>query len=146
EERAAARRERDEALRQRKLAREGQANAERARKEADKQRKRARAGEATARQERREADRQRARAQAHYHQALNLVDTLLTRMMDPRLEYVPGFAEERRQFVETALAFYREFLQEGGTDPDIRHATGRAYQWLGNLYVRLGKAKQAEES
>jgi tetratricopeptide (TPR) repeat protein len=120
--------------------------AQRERDEAVTQRRRARAQQAAAQRERAEAERQRARAQANFHKALNLADNLVTRMNDPRLHFVPGQQEQIQRFLKDAVRFYRDILDVEGADPDIRHAIGRAYQWLGNIYMRLGERAQAEET
>jgi tetratricopeptide (TPR) repeat protein/tRNA A-37 threonylcarbamoyl transferase component Bud32 len=88
------------------------------------------------------ADRQEARARANLLRAIAAVDRMLTRVCDERLKYVPQFEDERRQILEDAVAFYREFLKQEQSDPTLRREIGRAYFRLGKVFDSVGKYPQ----
>ena len=51
----------------------------------------------------------------------------------------------QREFLEKALRFYQEFAQQGGgTEPEVRLETARAYRRVADIQFRLGAVAQAE--
>jgi tetratricopeptide (TPR) repeat protein/tRNA A-37 threonylcarbamoyl transferase component Bud32 len=95
---------------------------------------------------RRRADEQEARARANLLRAIAAVDRMLTRVGDERLKYVPQFEDERRQILEEAVAFFREFLEQEESEPALRREIGRAYFSLGKVFDSLGKYPQNVEA
>jgi serine/threonine protein kinase len=92
------------------------------------------------------ADQQEARAKANLLKAVEAVDRMLTRVADERLAYVPQFEDERRQILEEAVGFYREFLEQDHTDPALRREMGRACTRLGKVFFNLGRQQQAQDA
>jgi tetratricopeptide (TPR) repeat protein len=93
------------------------------------------------------AEQQRRWADARFLDALDAVDTMLTRAAIEHLISVGEMDEERRQLLEDALRFYKKLLQaKGSTDPDMRRATASAYRRTAGLYQFLGQEGQAEEA
>jgi tetratricopeptide (TPR) repeat protein len=67
------------------------------------------------------------------------------------LEYEPtlqvdGGDEKQQAFLEKALTFYKEFAQERGSDPSVRHKTADAYRQIADIQYRLGHWKEAEQA
>jgi tetratricopeptide (TPR) repeat protein/tRNA A-37 threonylcarbamoyl transferase component Bud32 len=95
---------------------------------------------------RQRADEQEARARANLLRAIAAVDRMLTRVGDERLKYVPQFEDERRQILEEAVAFFREFLEQEESDPTLRREIGRAYFSLGKVFDSMSKYPQNIEA
>jgi tetratricopeptide (TPR) repeat protein len=83
------------------------------------------------------ADYERRRADAEIelrHEALDVVNHMVTRMAEERLAHEPRMTRVRQQWLEEALAFYLRYLERWGHDPRVRRETARAYQRVGDIY------------
>jgi tetratricopeptide (TPR) repeat protein len=85
----------------------------------------------------------RKEAIAHYRQARQAVDQMLTRVAG-RLEDVPRMDAVQRGLLEDALRFYREFLLQDAADPDLRLEVAKAWIRVGQIHYWLGEGAQAE--
>ncbi len=140
---AAADRERDrarEAQEQRQLA---EANARQALAkeiEANDQRRQA---ETNAR----DADQQRRQAEANLRKARDAVDQMLTVVGKDLLDDVPGIDQQKREaLLRQAVAFYRSFLQQKYSDPEMRRETGLVFYHLGTLLRGLRQHAEARHA
>jgi serine/threonine-protein kinase len=106
-----------------------------------------------ARRQRTAEQRQRERAEDYFAKALAAVDRSVDRLVGrttrdaglDRLANVPGFDQERQQFLEDALAAYQDFVK-GQSAPDARLQSrmARVLQRIGNLHWQLGRSREAE--
>ncbi|MBK7642285.1 MAG: serine/threonine protein kinase [Planctomycetes bacterium] len=87
-----------------------------------------------------------ARAQKNFDRALLAVQTMLTRLGEHKLEKVPQVQSVRRDVLADALAFYRGFLEEQGSDPRLREETARVQHTLGELAEKLGRPAEASDA
>src|SRR4029077_17223212 len=83
-----------------------------ARGEADRRRQEAESSSAEARVKQQEAE-------ASFGLARKAVDDSFTKVSESALLAVPGMRPLRRDLLESALAFYEEFLRRRGGDPSI---------------------------
>jgi len=115
-----------------------------ARKQADASRRLAEHSSREAEARRIEADGQRHRAQASLAEsqaslalARKAVDDSFTRVSESALLNVPGMRPLRRDLLQSALAFYEEFVRRGGDEPgvlaDLAATQSRVGQILGDL-------------
>jgi len=119
-------------------------DAEEAQKQADASRRLAEDAGREAEARRVEADDQRHRAQTNLAEsqaslalARKAVDDSFTKVSESALLNVPGLRPLRRDLLESALAFYEEFLRRGGDEPgvlaDLAATQSRVGQILGDL-------------
>ncbi len=87
---------------------------------------------------------QRERADANFKRARDAVDRMLTRADE--LAEMPHTEHVRRGLLEDALELYEGFLEQHGTDPEVRYETGRAYKRVGDIRAMLGQHGDAEEA
>jgi serine/threonine protein kinase/tetratricopeptide (TPR) repeat protein len=90
-----------------------------------------------------EAEAQRQQALANFRKARAAVDELLTQVGHSDLVSVPYMEKVRRNLLQAAARYYREFVQQAGADPEVRHETGRAYRRLARLNGDLGEKDKA---
>jgi serine/threonine protein kinase len=67
-----------------------------------------------------EVEKERVRAEANFAKARAAVDDYLTKISESQLLQVPGMQPLRRELLQSALAFYQDFIKERGDDPKIR--------------------------
>jgi serine/threonine-protein kinase len=91
-----------------------------------------------------DARRAQSRADANFRKARDVVDQLLARVSDEKLNGVPHLELVRRDIVEDALRYYREFLAERSDDPGVRLEAGRALRKMGELERHLGRYAEAD--
>ncbi|MEW6743921.1 MAG: protein kinase [Planctomycetota bacterium] len=114
----------------------------------------ARNREATARQElqqslqserqaRQQAQDQSQRADANFRLALDAVDRMQRRIGSERLAGEPRLEQIRREILEDAVDFYREFLARRGQDPLVRHEAALAWTRLGYVEFTLNHVDEA---
>jgi eukaryotic-like serine/threonine-protein kinase len=85
--------------------------------------------------ERDEANRQRQQARkAVDDNYTRVADTWLADRLDPL----------QREFLEKALAYYRDFAGPDAGDPGLRQEKGRAYLRMGDVLRKLGRHDEAE--
>jgi tetratricopeptide (TPR) repeat protein len=90
--------------------------------------------------------REKARTERNYQIARSAVEQMLTRVGEVELADVPQLEAVRRDLLDRALGFYREFLAERGVDSFARLETGRAMARLGDIRELLGQYVQAEKN
>jgi serine/threonine protein kinase len=90
-------------------------------------------------------EKEHERAQAHLHNALQAVDRLLKSVGSERFAKIPELQDLRRQTLEEALAFYDGFLRQEGDDPAVRRQIALANFFAGDIYLVMGKVKDAED-
>jgi eukaryotic-like serine/threonine-protein kinase len=88
--------------------------------------------------------REKAKTERNYQIARLAVEQMLTRVGEVDLADVPQLESVRRDLLDRALGFYREFLVERGRDSLARRETGRALARLGEIRELLGQYVQAE--
>jgi tetratricopeptide (TPR) repeat protein len=88
----------------------------------------------------------RDRADANFDQALDAVDTMLTRVGESTLEYVPQAEEVRRELLEDALTFYGRFLDQSGGTRGVRLREAITRGKVARLRRDLGRAIEADEA
>jgi serine/threonine protein kinase/tetratricopeptide (TPR) repeat protein len=104
---------------------------------------RAMRAEAVADAERNEAERQRAAAEAHFRQARRAVDDYLTSVSESKLLNVPGLQPLRKELLESALTYYRQFIDQYGHDPSVQADLAAAYVRVGDITRVIGSQEEA---
>ncbi|MEX0611947.1 MAG: serine/threonine-protein kinase [Pirellulales bacterium] len=82
------------------------------------------------------------RAERHFKQARDTVDHFGMRLAD-RLMEVPGTERVRRDLLVDTLGYYRQFMQEAGNDPELRHELALAHFKSGVIAAKLGAIQPA---
>jgi serine/threonine protein kinase len=107
----------------------------------------ARAAEAEGRQateqERNEAQKQREQAEANLQKARAAVDESFTRVSESKLLDVPGLQPLRKDLLEAALRFYRDFAFERSSDPRVLADVAVTYLRIGQLNGALDRNDDA---
>jgi serine/threonine protein kinase len=104
---------------------------------------RATRAEAQALAERDAAQEARERADRHFALAKDAVDKYLSQVTDhPKLTQA-DFHQLRKELLETALPFYRQFGEQEGQDPQLRAARGQAYRRLALIRQDMGDRETA---
>ena len=85
------------------------------------------------------------KARAHLKKAREAVDQMLLRVAG-KLANVPHMEQVRRELLGDSLKFYEEFLQQRGSDPEVRFETGLAYIQFGEMQKWLGEDRPAEQA
>ncbi|MFL5243867.1 MAG: protein kinase domain-containing protein [Gemmataceae bacterium] len=84
-----------------------------------------------------EVEKERVRAEANFAKARAAVDDYLTKISESQLLQVPGMQPLRRELLQSALAFYQDFIKERGDDPKIRAGLASAYLRVGKIRSEL---------
>ncbi len=87
----------------------------------------------------REAERQKQRADANFAKAQKAVDDYFTTVSDSHLLRAAGMQPLRRDLLQSALAFYQDFLKERGDDPALRGDLAAAFLRVGKIRLELGE-------
>jgi len=90
-------------------------------------------------------NRERAKAEANFHQARAAVDTYFTTVSESKLLDVPGLQPLRRELLDAALEYYRDFLREHGDDPSVRREAAAAFFRAGWIAAGSGDRSAAIE-
>ncbi len=90
-----------------------------------------------------EARRQRNQAEENFRLALHAVDDYLTRVSESRVLNVPGLEPLRRELLEDALRYYRDFVRLRAHDPTVRDELMRAYWRVGQINNSIGTSAEA---
>jgi serine/threonine-protein kinase len=92
------------------------------------------------------ATEQRRRAHAHFQQACDAVDAMLSHVGSNDLADVPHMEKVRERLLGRALAFQEEFLKEKSDDPAVRLETARVHLRVATLSEKLDKRTEAEQN
>lgn len=96
---------------------------------------------------RRESDA-RAEAESNFQMALKAVDTYLTNVSENRLlkeQDTLDIRTLRQELLESALPFYKEFVEKRAQDPKLREQLANAYFRLGDITRVIGTSQDALE-
>jgi serine/threonine-protein kinase len=91
------------------------------------------------------ADSARQEAEANFALAMNAVETMLVRVSQKHLVNLPHFEPVRRQLLEDALGFYRDFLNRAGDSPNVTLQAAHAYRFAGDIHLKLGQRDLARQ-
>ncbi len=89
------------------------------------------------------AERQRSAAEENFRLARSAVDDYLTRVSESRVLRVPGLEPLRRELLEDALRYYRDFVALRGHDPSLRDELILAYRRVGLINGLVGTGPAA---
>ncbi|HEY2158873.1 MAG TPA: tetratricopeptide repeat protein, partial [Isosphaeraceae bacterium] len=89
-------------------------------------------------------NRERSKAEANFRQARAAVDDYFTAVSESRLLEVPGLQPLRKELLDLALKYYRDFLAERGRDPRVRFEAATASFRVGWISRALGRPDEAE--
>ena len=87
--------------------------------------------------------REKQRTTAALGQTLRAVDQMLTKVGQERLANIPQMSQVRKELLEEALAFYRDFLKEKPNDPELRRELAQAHYRVADILRKLGKHAEA---
>jgi len=91
------------------------------------------------------AEKEKLRAEENLKQARAAVDKLYTRVAQD-LAGKPHMEQIRRALLADALVFYKGFLAQKSSDPEMRRETALAYSRVGSIQEILGNAPEAESA
>ncbi|MFO0949809.1 MAG: protein kinase [Isosphaeraceae bacterium] len=94
------------------------------------------------RRERAQTERQRQIAEENFRQARQAVDDALTKVSESSLLQVEGMQPLRRELLETALAYYKDFLRKRADDPTMRADLGAAYTRVARITDQIGTREE----
>jgi tetratricopeptide (TPR) repeat protein len=89
------------------------------------------------------AERERDRAAEGFRQAREAVDEYFTRVSESRLLNRDGLQPLRKELLEAALRYYREFLRQHGDDPSVRAELAATYVRVGWITSVIGSRDEA---
>jgi tetratricopeptide (TPR) repeat protein len=92
------------------------------------------------------ADAQRDRAEQNARLARRAVDEMFTQVAEKWLADQPRLEPVQREFLEKALRFYEEFSSQKETDPTARKSVADAWRRVGEIRLKLGMIRPAEEA
>ena len=104
---------------------------------------RAMRAERVAESERSEAERQRAAAERNFQNARKAVDGYFTSVSQTKLLNVPGLQPLRKELLESALAFYQQFIDQHRDDPTVQAELAATYRRVGTITEAIGSKEQA---
>ncbi|HEV3166886.1 MAG TPA: protein kinase, partial [Isosphaeraceae bacterium] len=88
-------------------------------------------------------NRERSKAEANFRQARAAVDRYFTTVSESRLLDVPGLQPLRKELLDAAQEYYRNFLRERGDDVGVRaEAASASFRvgWINQMIGRPGEA------
>ena len=93
--------------------------------------------------QRTEADEQRAQALANYRRARSAIDAYFTLISENKLLDVPGLQPLRKDLLESALQFYKDFTLERTNDPELLVDLATTYMRLSEIYHTVDRNDDA---
>jgi serine/threonine protein kinase/tetratricopeptide (TPR) repeat protein len=99
-----------------------------------------------AQQERDVAERRRAQAKESFRQAWDAIDEHFFSMVDSKHLNVEALQPLRRELLNSALTYYRRFIDQHGDDPALAAELANAYFRIGVLTQKTGPNDQAFEA
>jgi serine/threonine protein kinase len=98
------------------------------------------------RREHQRAEAENAITEENLRLSLQALEEGFLQVAEERLPVDPEAQLVDRQFLQTALKFYEEFVRQNRRDPWVRLETGKAYRRVGMARQLLGQADQAREA
>jgi serine/threonine protein kinase/tetratricopeptide (TPR) repeat protein len=92
---------------------------------------------------RRNVDAQRLRAEANFKKARQAVDEYFTKVSESKLLNVPGLQPLRKDLLDSALRYYKDFVGQHADDPALRAALGAASYRVAVITSMVGTADEA---
>jgi serine/threonine protein kinase len=89
------------------------------------------------------AEDEREEAEKNFKRACDAVDELLSQVGYADLDGVPHMEPVRKALLEKALAFYQGFLDDKGTEPEVRFRCAYICARAANVYHLLGRDGEA---
>ena len=89
------------------------------------------------------AERQEQQARQNFQMARDAVDKYLTRVSEDRRLKVHDLESLRRDLLETAQAFYEQFITQQSDNPDLKAASAWSHYRLAMITAEIGSKKQA---
>ncbi|MEX0641790.1 MAG: protein kinase [Pirellulales bacterium] len=93
--------------------------------------------------QRTEADEQRAQALANYRRARSAIDAYFTLVSEDKLLDVPALQPLRKDLLESALQFYKDFTLEHTNDPELLVDLATTYMRLSEIYHSVDRNDDA---
>ncbi len=90
-------------------------------------------------------NRERAKADANFRQARAAVDEYFTTVSESKLLDVPGLQPLRKELLDAARKYYREFLDRHGDDRNVRAEAAAASFRIGWINLAIGQPSEALE-
>ncbi len=88
-------------------------------------------------------NRERSKAEASFRQARAAVDRYFTTVSESKLLDVPGLQPLRKELLDAAQEYYRDFLQKRGDDSSVRADAAAASYRVGWINRELGRPREA---
>jgi serine/threonine-protein kinase len=88
-------------------------------------------------------NRERSKAEANFRRARAAVDRYFTTVSESRLLNVPGLQPLRKELLDAAEEYYRDFLRERGDDPSVRADAASASFRVGWISAQIGRPDEA---
>jgi serine/threonine-protein kinase len=88
-------------------------------------------------------ENQREIAEVNYHKARAAVDNYFTRVSQSKLLEVPGLQPLRKELLESALKYYKDFLRERADDAASQSGSAAAYARAAALTQLIGSHEEA---
>jgi serine/threonine-protein kinase len=88
-------------------------------------------------------NRERSKAEANFRQARAAVDRYFTTVSESRLLDVPGLQPLRKELLDAAQEYYRDFLLKRGDDPSVRAEAAAASFRVGWIDRAIGRSDEA---
>ena len=92
------------------------------------------------------AERERLRAEENFRLANEAVDEYLTKVSENRLLNVAGLQPLRKELLESALSYYRQFIEQRKDDPLMQSKLASAYSRVGNITRLIGSKTEAVDA
>src|SRR5262249_31476953 len=87
--------------------------------------------------------RERDLARQNFDLARKALDDYFTRVGQNPLLKEQALHELRKELLEAALGYYREFLRQQGDDPRVRSDAAAAHERVGDIQIELGHPSEA---
>ncbi len=101
---------------------------------------------AQAEEAKQQAEEQKHQAESNFAKAQKAVDDYFTTVSESQLMRVPGMQPLRRELLQSALAFYQDFLKERGDNPTLRGELAAAYLRVGRIRSELEEGNEANKA
>jgi eukaryotic-like serine/threonine-protein kinase len=89
------------------------------------------------------AETERVAAEANFQQAREAVNEYFTSVSESKLLNVPGLQPLRKELLDSALSYYKRFINEHGDDPALQGELAATYIRVGNITSAIGSPDDA---